>query len=240
MGLRGRWLGHLQRDVGELGETEAAKTGLRNVGSDGEPDVGVGGGSRRAPGGGDGDARVVEHAAGISLTAGGGEAEQDPVGVPGGGQAGVARQFAGETVEGFGAVVVLDEERQGSAVLAPDAVAVGADDFAPLAGATPLGPPLVEVAAGPGAGRAEQTGEEAVEADEVGQALAGREVVGQPPPPRQVREVDAGLGRDEGGAQGAEDPVERGRAAPTIGVGTGRRCRGRTARPGASLLGVPR
>ena len=51
----------------------------------------------------------------------------------------------------------------------------------------------------------------------MGEALAGGEVVGEVAPPRQVGEVDAGLGGDEGGAERAEDPVERGRAAPRSG-----------------------
>ena len=49
------------------------------------------------------------------------------------------------------------------------------------------------------------------------EALAGGEVVGQGPRATKVGEVDAGLGGDEGGAEGAEDPVERGRAAPRLG-----------------------
>ena len=94
-----------------------------------------------------------EDAAGVGFAAGAGEGEEDPVGVAGGGgQAGVAVELGGEAVEAFGAVVVLDEERQGGAVLGPDAVAVGADDLAPLAGAAPLGPPLVEVSSRAGCG----------------------------------------------------------------------------------------
>jgi hypothetical protein len=43
----------------------------------------------------------------------------------------------------------------------------------------------------------------------VGEALAGGEVVGEGPPPGEVREVGAGLGGDEGGAERAEDPLPR-------------------------------
>ena len=70
MWSRGRWSGHLQGDVGELGETEAAKAVVRSVGSDGQPDGGVGDGPGCAPGGGDGDGRVIEDAAGVALRGG--------------------------------------------------------------------------------------------------------------------------------------------------------------------------
>jgi len=59
----------------------------------------------------------------------------------------------GEAFEALGAVVVLDEERQAGVSFGPDAVGVGADDLAPLPGAAPLGPPLVEPTAGPAASR---------------------------------------------------------------------------------------
>ena len=106
---------------------------------------------------------------------------------------------------------------EAGAAVGPDAVAVGADDLAPLAGAAPLGPPLLEGAAGPGAGGAEQGGEEAVEADEVGEALAGGEVVGEAAPPGEVGQVGAVLGGDEGGAERPEDPVVWSGLAPGLG-----------------------
>ena len=99
----------------------------------------------------------------------------------------------------------------------PDAVAVGADDLAPLPGAAPLGPPLGEGAAGPAAGGAEQGGEEAVGADEVGEALAGGEVVGEGAPPGEVGKIGPGFGGDEGGAERPEDPVVGGGLAPGLG-----------------------
>jgi hypothetical protein len=101
------------------------------------------------------------------------------------GEAAVAVELPREPVEGFGAVVVLEEERERDAAVGPDAVAVGAGN-APFAGAAPLGPPLLQRAAGPGARGAEQAGEEAVDADEVGEALAGGEVVGEGASPGQV------------------------------------------------------
>ena len=73
-----------------------------------------------------------------------------------GGEPGVAVELLGEAGEAFGAVVVFEEERQRGIAFGPDAVAVGADDLAPLAGAAPLGPPLVERATGLGPGGAEQ------------------------------------------------------------------------------------
>ncbi len=48
---------------------------------------------------------------------------------------------------------------------------------------------------------AEQGGEEAVEADEVGQALAGGQVVDEAAAPVEVGDVDAGLGGDEGSTE---------------------------------------
>ena len=135
----------------------------------------------------------------------------------GGGEAGVAVELAGEAFEAFGAVVVLEEEREAGVSVGPDAVAVGANDLAPLSGAAPLGPPLVEPAAGPGAGGAEQGGEEAVEADEVGEALAGGEVVDEAAAPGEIGDVDAALCGDEGGTERTEDPVEWGRVPPRLG-----------------------
>ena len=58
---------------------------------------------------------------------------------------------------------------------------------------------------------AEQGTEESVEADEVGQALAGGQVVDEAAAPVEVGDVDAGFGGSKGGTEGAEDPVERGR-----------------------------
>jgi hypothetical protein len=72
-------------------------------------------------------------------------AESPAVGVAGfGSQLGVAVELSGQAVEAFGAVVVPDQEREAGGVLGPDAVAVGADDLAPLSAAPPLGPPLLE------------------------------------------------------------------------------------------------
>jgi hypothetical protein len=65
----------------------------------------------------------------------------------------------------LGAVVVLEKEREAGIGFGPDAVAVGADDLAPLPGATPFGPPLLELTAGPAASRSEQGAEEPVETD---------------------------------------------------------------------------
>lgn len=56
---------------------------------------------------------------------GGGEAEQDGFADPGAGEFGVFVEFAEQGVEGFGAVVVFEEEPHGAAVLGPFAVAVG-------------------------------------------------------------------------------------------------------------------
>ena len=137
-----------ERDGCELGQAEACPllvTGARP--------------RRRVPrrasgGGGDGDRRVGEDPAGLGLTARAGEGEEHPVGVAGRcGQPGVAVELAGEAIEAFGAVVVLEEEREAGAVVGPDAVAVGADDLAPLAGAAPLGPPLLEARSRAGCGR---------------------------------------------------------------------------------------
>ena len=134
-----------------------------------------------------------------------------------GGQAGVAVELAGEAFETLGAVVVLEEERQAGVGFGPDAVAVGADDLAPLAGTAPFRPPLVEPAAGSGASRAEQGAEEPVQADEMREALAGSEVVDEAASPREIAEVEPGLGRYEGGTERPEDPVERGRVPPRLG-----------------------
>ena len=109
--------------------------------------------------------------------------------MPGGGrQAAVAGELGAEALEAFGAVVVLQEERKCGVGFAPDAVAVGSDELPPFPGAAPLGAPLVEVPAGTGARRAEQAAEEAAGPDEVGEALAGREVVREAP---AVRTSDA-------------------------------------------------
>jgi hypothetical protein len=80
----------------------------------------------------------------------------------------------GEAFETLGAVVVLEEEREAGVGFGPGAVAVGADDLAPLPGAAPFGPPLLEPAAGPGASGSEQGAEEPVQTDEMREALAGR------------------------------------------------------------------
>jgi len=92
-----------------------------------------------------------------------------------GGEPGVAEELLVEALDALDVVVVLVEERQHGAGFALDAVAVASDDLAPLPGAAPLGPPLVEVAAWSAARRAEQTAEEAVGPDEMGEALADRE-----------------------------------------------------------------
>jgi hypothetical protein len=148
----------------------------------------------------------------------GGEGEEDPVRVPGGGgEAGVAAELAGEAFEALGAVVVLKEEREAGVRFGPDAVAVGTDDLTPLSGAAPLRPPLVEPAAGPGAGRAKQDGEEAVEADEMCEALAGGEVVDEAAAPGEIGHVDSALCGDEGGTERTEDPVEWGGVPPRLG-----------------------
>ena len=182
---------------------------------DREPDRAVGSGAGCAGGGGDGDVRVGEDPAGLGLASGAGEGEEDPVGVPGGlGQAGVAVELCGEAVEAFGAVVVLDKEREVGAAFGPDAVAVGADDLAPLPGAASLGPPLGEGAAGPGAGGAEQGGEEAVGADEVGEALAGGEVVGEGAPPGEVGEIGPRFRRRRGRRRAARGPSGTGAGLP--------------------------
>ena len=47
--------------------------------------------------------------------------------------------------------------------------------------------------------------------------MAGGQVVDEPAAPVEVGGVDAVLGGDEGGAEGAEDPVERDRAAAGAG-----------------------
>ena len=123
----------------------------------------------------------------------------------------------GEAFEALGAVVVLDEERQAGVSFGPDAVGVGADDLAPLPGAAPLGPPLVEPTAGPAASRSEQGAEEPVETDEMRQALAGSQVVDKAATPGEIGEVEPGLGRHERGTERPEDPVEWGRAPPRLG-----------------------
>ena len=141
--------GATEGEGGELGEAEAW-----SAAGDGSQTAPSGCGAGCAGGGGDGDVGVGEDPAGLGLAAGAGEGEEDPVGVPGRfGQAGVAVELFGEAVEAFGAVVVLDEEREVGAAFGPDAVAVGADDLAPLAGAASLGPPLVERRSRAGCGR---------------------------------------------------------------------------------------
>ena len=133
--------------------------------------------------------------------------------MPGGGcQAGVAGELGAEALEAFGAVVVLEKERKCGVGLAPDAVAVWSDDLAPFPGAAPLGPPLVEVAAGTGARRAEQAAKEAVGPDEVGEALAGREVVARGP--------CAGCDRRGRCRSPRRQPLRRGGRGPS-GTGTG-------------------
>jgi hypothetical protein len=102
-------------------------------------------------------------------------------------------------VQTLGAVVVLEEEWEAGVGFGPDAVAVGADDLTPLPGTAPFGPPLLEPVAEPGAGGAEQGAEEPVQTDEMREALAGGEVVDEAPSPRQIGEVEPGLGRYEGG-----------------------------------------
>ncbi len=62
-----------------------------------------------------------------------------------------------------------------------------------------------------------QRGEEAVEPDQVGEALAGGQVVDQAAAPVEIGEVDAVLGGDQGGAERAEDPVEGDRVAAGAG-----------------------
>jgi hypothetical protein len=47
--------------------------------------------------------------------------------------------------------------------------------------------------------------------------LAGGEVVDEAASPREIGEVEPGLGRYEGGTERPEDPVERGRAPPRFG-----------------------
>jgi hypothetical protein len=123
----------------------------------------------------------------------------------------------GEAFEALAAVVVLEEERQAGVGFGSDAVAVGADDLAPLPGTSPFGPPLVESATGPAASRSEQGAEEPVQADEMSEALAGGEFVDDAPSPREIGKVEPGLDRHEGGTERSEDPVERGRAPPRSG-----------------------
>src|ERR1019366_3607197 len=137
-GWRGRRRGRSSRpvegEVGQLGEANA-----RAVASDRGPDRGVGGGTGGARGGSDRDATLCERPAGVEFAPGGGEGEEDPVRVPGGGgEAGVAVELAGEALEALGPVVVLEEERNADISLGPDAVAVGADDLTPLSGAERL------------------------------------------------------------------------------------------------------
>jgi hypothetical protein len=172
------------------------------VASDREPDGGVGGSAGLARRGGDRDATLREDAAGVALAPWAGKAEEDPVGVPGrGGQVGVAGKLGAEPFETLGAVVVLEEEREAGIGFGPDAVAVGADDLAPLAGAAPFGPPLLEPTAEPAASRSEQGAEEPVQTNEMREALAGSEFVDEAPSPREIGNVDPGLERYEGGTE---------------------------------------
>ena len=209
----------------------------------GQPDSGVGGEAGcewRDRARGDGNVRVGEDPAGVGFAAGAGEGEEDPVGVSGlGGQAGVAVELLGEAGEAFGAVVVFEEEREAGLSFGPDAVAVGADDLAPLSGAAPLGPPLVERAAGPGAGRARAGGEEAVEPDEMGEALAGGEVVDEAAAPVRSATSSPASAATRAAPSGPRTQW-KGAGSRLLGVGSGRASRGRTAPTAASGLGVPR
>jgi hypothetical protein len=133
------------------------------------------------------------------------------------GQTDVAVELGSEAFETLGAVVVLEEEREAGVGFGPDAVAVGADDLAPLSGAAPFGPPLVEPTAWPAASRSKQGAEEPVQTDEMREALAGSEFVDETASPRDIGDVEPGLDRYEGGAERSEDPVERGRVPPGSG-----------------------
>ena len=74
----------------------------------------------------------------------------------------------------------------------------------------------------------------------MGEALAGGEVVDEAPSPREIGEVDAGLGGDEGGTERPEDPVERGRVPPRLGSEAVEDVEGvqlRQAHPGSAFAG---
>jgi hypothetical protein len=159
-----------------------------------------------------------EDAAGVAFAPWAGEAEENPVGVPGrSSEADVAVELGGEAFKTLGAVVVLEEEREAGVSFAPDAVAVGADDLTPLSGTAPFGPPLIEPATGPAASRSEQGAEETVQTNEMREALAGGEVVDEAASPGEIAEIEPGLDCYEGGTERTEDPVEWERVPPGSG-----------------------
>ena len=130
------------------------------------------------------------------------------------GELGVAPELVGKPPQSFGAVVVFKEEGKSGAGLAPDAVAVGADHFAPLTGAASLGPPLEQVAVGLDADRSQEPSEEAVEAGQMAESLAGGQVKDKVTAPVEVGHVDACFGSHQGGTKRTKYPVERTGVSP--------------------------
>src|SRR6266545_716193 len=142
---RGRWrrLARAALDVGQF-DKAAARPGVpkRQPGGLGraQPERRAGGGDQEpqpAPA-----ARAGEGLVDADLAARRGQPEQHRGGDLGGvGQLRVGVQLGSQPVERLGAAVVLEEEVDLGIALAPAAVAVGADDAAPAAGAGALGPP---------------------------------------------------------------------------------------------------
>src|SRR6266542_2128738 len=183
---------------GEGGEADAAG-GVAG----GEPDGGggVGGG---AVGGGDWDGRGGDGAADLNLAGGAGQPEQGGGPDAGaGGEVGVAAELGGDLCEGAGAP--LEEELDGAAGLGPAAEAVGADQASPALGASTLRPPGQQAGVGPAAGCGGEHGEEAVNADLVGQSLAMRDRQRLGAAVAELPHRLAAFGGQDLGAQLAED-----------------------------------
>ena len=122
--------------------------------------VGVGGG------GSNGKAAAGQGVADGGLAGWGGEPHQQRgADAGGGGELCVAGEFAGQALGSFGGPVVLQEEVDPPVVFAPAAVAVGADEPAPVLGAVVLGPPALQRGVRMVAGVVGQGTEEAVDPD---------------------------------------------------------------------------
>jgi len=196
---------------GERGEVDERAAALA---AGGEPEriggVGVeggrcfgGGGGHRAGGGSLGE-ELVE----VGLADGARQPVQDGVvGASGDGQLGVVTELGGETGEGLGAGVVLDEELDLSPVLGPGAVGVGADELAVVLGAAPLGPPGDQRGAGVGAGLFGEGAEPSVDPEQVGESGAGGQAERSAAQVGRPGCFDAAFGGDEGGAGGPEGVV---------------------------------
>ena len=132
----------------------------------------------------------------------------------------VAGEFAGQAVRGFAGPVVLEEEVDPAVVFAPAAIAVGADQAAPVGGA---GAARTTTAPAPHPGRRRacwaRAAEEAVDPDQVGEALGVGQGQGAVAAVADEGRDGVGVvvGGEQGGAEGAEDVVVGGAAGGVVG-----------------------